>query len=341
MGRESTVPRFLRVFVDRVRAACTPIGISYRHTAVILMALAVLGAVSGLSGREPLAQDRTRVSEVCLGCHQGQDSTLAGTSHWVGSVHEGDAARTACTDCHSGDRRHWEEDPAANPMTNPSKVGAASEARICSACHQNAHQQNMLEKNVHAANDVSCSGCHSVHHSKQTSLLKAPEKGLCLGCHARVEGQFARPYRHPVAEGVVRCSECHANLDRPSRTLSHNGANEACVKCHAEFAGPFPHEHQATLDHSAEEGGCLSCHDPHGSSLPRMVKQPYAPPHYQLCSQCHSVPRHNSNTMHGTTWSGVPCNDCHTDIHGSYDNRLFVNESLKAQGCFNSGCHHL
>jgi hypothetical protein len=33
-----------------------------------------------------------------------------------------------------------------------------------------------------------------------------------------------------------------------------------------------------------------------------MLNQPYEPPHYQLCSQCHSVPRHN-RPMHGTTWS--------------------------------------
>jgi DmsE family decaheme c-type cytochrome len=196
----------------------------------------------------------------------------------------------------------------------------------------------MLEKNVHTANDVSCSGCHSVHASKHVSLLKTAESQLCMDCHARVEGQFARPYHHPVQEGIVRCSECHLTLDQTSRALSNNGTN-VCLNCHGEFAGPFPHEHQATLDHSTEEGGCLTCHDPHGSSLPRMVKQPYAPPHYQLCTQCHSVPRHFSNSFHGTTWAGLACNDCHTDIHGSYDNRLFVNESLKAQGCFNSGCH--
>jgi hypothetical protein len=43
--------------------------------------------------------------------------------------------------------------------------------------------------------------------------------------------------------------------------------------------------------------------------------------------------------MHGTTWSGVPCNDCHTDIHGSYSSRLFLSASLEGQGCFNVGCH--
>jgi hypothetical protein len=43
--------------------------------------------------------------------------------------------------------------------------------------------------------------------------------------------------------------------------------------------------------------------------------------------------------MHGTQWSGVPCNDCHADIHGSYVSRLFLSESLQGQGCFNAGCH--
>lgn len=278
------------------------------------------------------------MSAVCLDCHQGRDSTLVGTSHWAGDTHEGAAAGVACTDCHSGDRRHWEEDPEANPMTNPGKVNASAEARICSTCHQNSHQQNMAEKNVHTANDVSCSGCHTVHGSKHPALLKKPQNKLCMDCHAGVEAEFARPFRHPVAEGVIQCMDCHTTLDQTKRALSNNGTN-ICASCHGEFAGPFPFQHQATLDHSTEEGGCLTCHEPHGSALPSMVKQPYAPPHQQLCTQCHSVPRHNSNSMHGTRFSGMSCNSCHTDIHGSYDNRLFVNQSLEAQGCFNSGCH--
>ena len=32
--------------------------------------------------------------------------------------------------------------------------------------------------------------------------------------------------------------------------------------------GPFPYEHQATLDYSTEEGGCMNCHSPHGSAQP-------------------------------------------------------------------------
>lgn len=310
-----------------------------RYPVLFVAACAALVLFFGPRGSDPAAQDQERTSQICLDCHGGRDSTLAGTGHWpTGGSHDGPDARVACTDCHTGDRRHWEEDPSANPMTNPSTVGARAEARLCATCHQNSHQQNLLEKNVHTANDVNCSGCHMIHGVAHPALLKKAEPDLCLSCHTNVAGQFAKPYRHPVPEGVVKCSECHLTLDATRRALTQNGTN-VCTGCHGEMEGPFPFEHAATLDYSTEEGGCLSCHEPHGSHLPRMLRQPYEPPHYQLCSQCHSVPRHNSNSQHGTTWSGVPCSNCHTDVHGSYNNRLLLNESLLSQGCSNPGCH--
>lgn len=313
--------------------------ITLRSLRLVLLAGATMAILAALSGAGPRAQDRVRESTACLECHEGDDASLAGTAHWAGKVHDGPEALVACTDCHDGDRAHWEGDPEKSPMTNPARLTAGPEGRVCSRCHENSHQQNMSEKNVHAANDVSCSQCHRVHGSRQAALLQKPEPELCESCHTRVVAEFARPYRHPVEEGVVRCSECHLTLDRTARDLSFNGTN-VCAKCHGEFAGPFPYEHAATLDHSAEEGGCLTCHDAHGSALPRMLKQPYEPPHQQLCTQCHSIPsRHLSNPMHGSRWAGVACNDCHSDIHGSYDNRYFLNASLRAQGCLDRGCH--
>lgn len=223
-------------------------------------------------------------------------------------------------------------------MTIPAAMKATDEARLCSTCHQTAHQQNMLERNPHTRNEVNCSGCHQVHGGTRTALLHKAEPALCYDCHGDVAGQFAKPYRHPVSDGVMRCSECHMSLNQTARTLSMNGVR-VCGDCHREFEGPFPFEHPATLDFSTEEGGCLNCHEAHGSHLPRMLKQPYEPPHFQLCTQCHSVPGHNSNPMHGTQWAGKPCNDCHTDIHGSYVSQRFLSESLRSQGCFNAGCH--
>jgi DmsE family decaheme c-type cytochrome len=308
-------------------------------------ALAVLLVVAGptvvqIGSAADDAPEPDRVSALCLDCHDGYDATLALSPHRLASdALDGAEARVACSDCHIVDSRHYEDDPEEFPMPRPDMADAAGESRICSTCHRNSHQQTMDEANVHAVNDVNCSGCHKIHGSKAAGLLQAAQPELCISCHAGVEGEFNQPFRHPVNDGVMECSECHMTLDETSRELTLNGTN-MCVRCHGEFQGPFPYEHQAALDYSTQEGGCLNCHAPHGSAQPRMLRQPYEAPHFQLCTQCHSVPpRHNQNQEHGSMWAGISCNECHTDIHGSYTNRKFLSQSLEGQGCLKSGCH--
>jgi DmsE family decaheme c-type cytochrome len=298
------------------------------------------------------AQDHPRTSEVCMDCHEDIQASLLGTAHQI--LIDSDKHIVTCTDCHRGDARHYEDDPEEYALTNPADLDAFDEAQLCSQCHANSHQQNMVERNVHVRNDVNCSGCHRVHvvhgadstygggsylETQYTGLLKTNEPDLCLDCHTHVRGEFAKPTHHPVNEGIVKCSQCHLITDQTKKPLSFQGANAPCFECHDEFQLPFPYEHQATVDWSVEEGACLNCHIPHGSYLPRLLNQPYTGPHYQLCSQCHSVPKHNNNTFHGTQWAGVPCNDCHVDIHGSYTSRYFFSPELEAQGCLNLGCH--
>lgn len=314
---------------------------SIRAASIVILAGFAAVAILTVLQEETLAEDQPRISETCLSCHEGYDAGLATTAHrLLPEALDGAEARVACTDCHVGDARHYEEDPEEFGMPSFTTMNALTQAHVCSTCHQNAHQQNMLERNVHTQNDVNCSACHGVHGSTRRALLKEKESTLCLGCHTAVEGQFARSFRHPVNDDIVTCSQCHLTLDAVSRELTANGPNMACVQCHSEFAGPFPYEHQATVDYSTEEGGCLTCHEAHGSHLPRMLKQPYEPPHFQLCTQCHAVPPlHNMNSFHDTMWAGVACNQCHTDIHGSYVSRNFLSESLQGQGCFNVGCH--
>jgi len=282
-----------------------------------------------------------RVSEVCLDCHEGYDTSLALNPHHLDpDALDGPDARVTCTNCHTGKPEHYEDDPEANPMTKPSDLGVSEEGAVCSQCHLTDHQQNMMEDNAHAHADVNCSGCHKIHDTHDVGLLQKPQYELCLGCHSEVRGAFAQPFRHPVSDGVMVCSECHLTLDKVRTELSKNGTNVICAPCHNEFVGPYPFEHQATLDYSAQEGGCLSCHDPHGSAYTRMLKQPYEPPNFQLCTQCHSIPPgHNQNSHHGSQWAGIACNECHSDIHGSYTSRKLLSESLEAEGCFSAGCH--
>jgi len=304
-------------------------------------ALIVLGAGTIYMPASPVAQTGVRATEVCLDCHEDAAETLAGTLHQIlPEDMDTPEAMLACTDCHPGDERHWDDDPEEYAMTNPAGVASSVTAAICSKCHVKSHQQNMMEGNIHSLNDVTCTKCHQVHSSTHMGLLRDEEPELCYQCHTSTRGEFNKPFRHPVSDRIVKCSECHmTTAETQKNKLWYRGVNAACASCHPEFVGPFPYEHQASIDWSTEEGGCLTCHEAHGGYLPRMVKQPYEPPHFQLCTQCHAVPGHNNNTYHGTQWAGVPCNDCHVDIHGSFTSRLYLSTSLQSAGCFNAGCH--
>jgi DmsE family decaheme c-type cytochrome len=307
---------------------------------IILTAVLLALGITAVSQKDLPARDPLRESAACLDCHDDKQLDMLGSPHQILESDMNDAeVAIACTDCHLGEKNHYDDDPESYPMSNPATTDATMTGSVCSTCHINSHQQNMGERNSHSENDISCAGCHQVHGSTAAGLLQKEEPELCYQCHTEVRGEFYLPYRHPVSDGIVRCSECHMSLDQNKRVLSTSRIDAACFNCHAEFQGPFPYEHQAALGYSTEEGGCLSCHNAHGSSLPRMLKQPYQGPDYQLCSQCHVVPLHKFNAQHGDQWADVACSDCHADIHGSYISRNFLSPSLRSQGCFNSSCH--
>jgi DmsE family decaheme c-type cytochrome len=282
----------------------------------------------------------TAQTVLCLDCHDGLAATLAAGPHRVLMGAAGDVTTAvSCTSCHSGQPSHWQDDPAASPMTNPARLGAKEAAATCAVCHQGAHQVNQQTASAHALADVACTACHSVHDGTPRGLLHEAQPELCFNCHTGVRAKFAMPSHHPVENGIVACSDCHLRGDDGLAGAVRPDVNALCGRCHAQMRGPFPHEHEATLDYSVEDGGCLNCHDPHGSPFERLLKQPYEGPHYQLCSQCHAVPGHQFNSFHGNRWAGVACNECHVDIHGSYTNRLFLTPALQPQGCLAVGCH--
>ncbi len=311
-----------------------------RRTA-FLAVFSVLILLSVSSHGQASDQKRApRMIETCLDCHTEAYERLQGTPHQTGADDSHlQETRVTCTDCHAGDERHWQDDPEAYRMVDLTNAAVRVSVQVCAGCHVNSHQQSMLEGNAHGSSDVNCSGCHQIHGNVRLGLLKTEQPELCYECHSGVRGQFALPYRHPVERGIVKCSECHTTLDLRPAQRTTSGTDETCFSCHSEFRGPFPFEHQAAVDYSSEEGACLSCHEAHGSHLPRMLKQPYEAPHHQLCSQCHALPGHYRNSQHGTAWAGRDCNECHVDIHGSYFSEHLLSPSLATPGCLNPGCH--
>ena len=55
-----------------------------------------------------------------------------------------------------------------------------------------------------------------------------------------------------------------------------------CYKCHVDKQGPFVYEHVPV-----KTEGCSSCHTPHGSTNPRLLKVSLV---NMLCLQCHTFP---------------------------------------------------
>lgn len=249
-----------------------------------------------------------KAPEACAGCHEEIITNFAKSRHAN--------VKTACDACHTGARAHSDSaDP--NDVKNPANLTGRAADKTCLSCHQNQATHAGRIRGGHARSEVTCVTCHSVH-----SNAKKPDN--CAQCHSSTVAEFLRPYKHGLATGAVKCSDCH---NPHGRTLSNNlaatSANEpGCIKCHGNLRGPFVFEHAPV-----RQEGCNTCHEPHGSANPRMLKR--AQVHLQ-CLECHA----NSSATGAPTAGSLPpalhnlrdprirnCTTCHVKIHGSHTSR--------------------
>jgi DmsE family decaheme c-type cytochrome len=240
-----------------------------------------------------------------------------------------------CINCHDGWKKHL-EDPSAETIVNPSGLTSIDQSEVCNRCHQTAHQQAMVTTDPHFRADISCLDCHAVHNNPHKKLVKDDSQNFCLSCHNEVAGEFHRRSNHPLQSANIRCTDCHKidDIKDPSLAVGHNWN---CQSCHSDYAGPFLYEHPVVYDHLVEGGGCVECHQPHGSPNDRLLNQPQN----GTCLQCHGTPP-GHRTNHSGLGTKLACVDCHSEIHGSYDNKLFLDPDLGNKlfpDCYQSGCH--
>lgn len=304
---------------------------------IVLVQLVVLLLFFSAPGWSEQAEHSGEVelTSTCVGCHEGTDTLLATTPHRLVFSSEGKRignSPASCEDCHLDGEKHIAE-PAIGNITDPAKITSLENHKICTQCHSNPHTPDNPAYNIHSKNKVNCSTCHSVHHSKEKHLLVSPPNDLCLSCHQEIGGKFFLVSHHPVPQKIILCIDCHKILELVDKPLSSATVNNECFSCHVEFQGPFPYEHEAVKDYTVEKEGCIYCHDPHGSSNPRLLKEPVRP----LCLNCHLVSKHQ--TAHGGIWAKRNCLECHVDIHGSYTSKNLFAEDLLGGSCFKYGCH--
>ena len=278
-----------------------------RHTALSRLGPAVLTAMVIAfcvivvdSGRvaargqapAPQAQQGGYVGQdTCLTCHD--TANLHGTAHGNAKIPGSPAADKACESCHGPGQAHVDDD-AKGHILKFTTVPAREANEACMTCH-NKTQHAMWDSSAHAARNLACVSCHSVHapKSEHAQLRKANEIELCATCHKLQAQKQLRTSHMPVREGKMTCSSCHNVHGSVNVKLLRVGTtvDQSCTSCHTEKRGPFLWEHAPVVD------SCTTCHDSHGSNNDRMLvaKLPF------LCQRCHVTSRHPPTVYEGFT----------------------------------------
>ena len=293
-----------------------------RLSQAILIILILLWSCSSFAKSEqPIELTHLGEGEkACLECHDSSKvNSILDSPHFVAADARSPAANQACEACHGPAKEHslYPQEVSAMRFGAQSNSNAQAQSDICLSCHQGDHIN--WGNSTHAAEDVACVSCHTVHTHRDLVLNPISQTDVCFTCHLREEMEVNKPYRHPVREGAVTCTDCHNphGSNGPS-ALVRSSVNETCFLCHAEKRGPFVNEHEPVQDN------CVHCHTPHGSNIENLliVRAPF------LCQQCHSDHSHareaydfedlpGGSGRRQNRVIGGSCVNCHSNIHGS------------------------
>src|SRR5215213_4905664 len=286
-------------------------------------------------------------SETCQACHEDQFKQFSDTKHakladqkdWKDKVQ-------GCESYHGPGKEHVEGGGDKAKIISFKNKNSKEISETCLSCHAGKESHNNFRRGEHWRNNVGCTDCHTAHGPQYASfkpgsttdigqttsenptgatvaMLKQSEPQLCISCHSETKSQFKKPFHHKVLEGTMNCSDCHnahGGFELKQAKLSV-GTDAACVKCHTDKQRPFVFEH-APL----KTEGCASCHTPHGSANPKLLKRPQV---RQLCLECHSgITDQLSDGPTGgphaqTSIRSQNCTVCHAMIHGSNASNVF------------------
>ena len=264
-------------------------------------------------------------ADVCASCHEAEAKGFATNPHSKIALMHGNSGVT-CENCHGLGKAHVEAAGDVTKIFNPGKGSAKQVDATCLTCHAGAHPD--FERSPHARAGVGCVSCHSVHASKQETLLKAPQPALCYQCHADQKAQFNMPIHHRVNEGLIQCTDCHEvhGTFGPNNLRTTADQNAVCTKCHTDIRGPFVYEHPPVRIE-----GCETCHYPHGSTNTRLLRRPVV---FTLCLQCHNgvagfgtrnaneTPLSRNHNLLDPKYQN--CTTCHVRLHGSNSDFYFL-----------------
>lgn len=252
----------------------------------------------------------------------------------------------------------WAADPAeaeaAPPAATPSTASGYSQkgADTCIRCHDEEDGKTFqIFKTKHTVKgdpnspfaQMQCESCHGPgdKHAQRTSepiglfgknspATVSQQNEVCLTCHSnnnRVGWHGSIHDRRDLA--CVSCHLIHAEHD-PVRDRAEQP--QVCYRCHGDVQAAFAQFSAHPVRYA--EMTCTSCHAPHDSLFPALLKKPTV---NQTCDSCHAQYRGPFLWEHPP----VPenCNNCHNS-HGSTNPSLLkLRPPLLCQQCHSSVGH--
>ena len=231
-------------------------------------------------------------SAACRRCHPDVVMSFDRNPHYKAQIQNPDAKdQGGCESCHGPASEHVAAGGGKSNIVAFSTVQPRKVLDACLRCHSNSMGRANVRRSSHSLAQIACNQCHSVHKSPvQKFLLAREQRDLCYGCHQTVRAQFPCPSSTASTRGLWIARTATTPMAqrrphggwraRPRMTGVGLQNEEPCLKCHVDKRGPFAFEHAAV-----RVDGCESCHSPHGSAHPRLLRRPAV---FTVCLECHN-----------------------------------------------------
>ena len=302
-------------------------------------------AVSGTRSHQHAAIQK----QGCIACHKPHASETK-------FLLTADSIEQLCVKCHDLPLKKYAHRPflagqctvCHQPHESDSKMllRGGDGPQHCFSCHKDMAQLMGDPAHVHKPAGEACTTCHGPHSTDYAHQLKAPVKQTCFECHKDVEKHAAEAKApHAALYTADGCANCHNPHASTQFADLRDRQDRLCLQCHdkempASDGHIIPNMKPALTSknlHGPIRGGdCGACHDPHGGSKPRLLRQGFPKSfyasfdiqNYALCFSCHD----KALVLNERTSSLTNFRDGAVNLH-----YLHVNRPEKGRTC--KTCH--
>ncbi|WP_395700026.1 DmsE family decaheme c-type cytochrome [Aquabacterium sp.] len=251
----------------------------------------------------------------------------AATSAAVNDALQKDAV---CTRCHD------ESEPRGLLSIYQTRHGVKADSRTpsCQSCHGDSKNHVAGGKGENGASRPSPDVIYKTKNGVFPPSPADVQAGACISCHQDGKRTHWAGSQHQSRD--VPCAACHSVHVKSDPVLTKATQPDVCFACHKTERAQT--HRFSTHPLAAGKMACTDCHNPHGSTGPKLLAKNSV---NETCYTCHAEKRGpflwehapvtddctNCHTPHGSTQAPLLkarapwlCQECHSGDHGAQVN---------------------